>query len=542
MKNRVCTLYRVSTDKQVDHNDKNQADIPMQRKACRAFCDKMGWTIVHEEQEEGVSGHKVRAENRDKLQIIKNLARQKKFDILLVFMFDRIGRIADETPFVVEWFVKQGIEVWSTQEGQQRFDSHTDKLTNYIRFWQADGESEKTSIRTKTALGQLVEAGGFKGGLAPYGYDLVKSGRFNKRKHELYELVVNEAEAAVVRTIFEKYVHEGYGAQRIATYLNRQGYRARTGKMWHHATIRGIVCNLTYTGVLRCGESRSQELPHLQIIEPDLFEAAQCIRTARAGSAVQERHVPMNTRGKSLLSGNVYCGHCGARLALTTNGKSYPCKEDPHRVVKRVRYICYGKTRKQTDCNGQTGYTAHILDGIIDKLVRRIFERMKAIPKSDIVNLRYQEKMEERKCLLQSIRADYTKAANELDMLKAEVIKALRGESSFPKDLLGEMITEAETKCRELQESMKAAQAAYDEGKTVLASLNAQYDEILSWSELYDTASIEAKKMIVSSLIRRVDVYRGYKLHIEFTIDFEQFCCGLDFEAVAEQTKRPASQ
>ena len=533
MKNRVCTLYRVSTDKQVDHNDKNQADIPMQRKACRAFCDKMGWTIVHEEQEEGVSGHKVRAENRDKLQIIKNLARQKKFDILLVFMFDRIGRIADETPFVVEWFVKQGIEVWSTQEGQQRFDSHTDKLTNYIRFWQADGESEKTSIRTKTALGQLVEAGGFKGGLAPYGYDLVKSGRFNKRKHELYELVVNEAEAAVVRTIFEKYVHEGYGAQRIATYLNRQGYRARTGKMWHHATIRGIVCNLTYTGILRCGESRSQELPHLQIIEPELFEAAQCIRTARAGSAVQERHVPMNTRGKSLLSGNVYCGHCGARLALTTNGKSYPCKEDPHRVVKRVRYICYGKTRKQTDCNGQTGYTAHILDGIIDKLVCRIFERMKAIPKSDIVNLRYQEKMEERKCLLQSVRADYTKAAHELDMLKVEVIKALRGESSFPKNLLGAMVTEAETKCRELQESMEAAQTAYDEGKNVLASLNAQYDEIISWSELYDTASIEAKKMIVSSLIRRVDVYRGYKLHIEFTIDFEQFCRGLDFEALA---------
>ena len=542
MKNRVCTLYRVSTDKQVDHNDKNQADIPMQRKACRAFCDKMGWTIVHEEQEEGVSGHKVRAENRDKLQIIKGLARQKKFDILLVFMFDRIGRIADETPFVVEWFVKQGIEVWSTQEGQQRFDSHTDKLTNYIRFWQADGESEKTSIRTRTALGQLVEAGGFKGGLAPYGYDLVKSGRFNKRKHELYDLVVNESEAAVVRTIFKKYVHEGYGAQRIATYLNRQGYRARTGKMWHHATIRGIVCNLTYTGILRCGESRSQELPHLQIIEPELFEAAQRIRTARAGSDVQERHVPMNTRGKSLLSGNVYCGHCGARLALTTNGKSYPCKEDPHRVVKRVRYICYGKTRKQTDCNGQTGYTAHILDGIIDKLVRRIFERMKAIPKSDIVNLRYQEKMEERKCLLQSVRADYTKAAHELDMLKAEVIKALRGESSFPKDLLGTMVTEAETKCRELQESMEAAQTAYDEGKTVLASLNAQYDEIISWSELYDTASIEAKKMIVSSLIRRVDVYRGYKLHIEFTIDFEQFCRGLDFEAVAEQTKRPALQ
>ena len=181
---RVYCLYRVSTDKQVDHTDQHQADIPMQRKACRKFAEDKGWIILHEEQKEGVSGHKVRAANRDKLQVIKEHAKQGKFDILLVFMFDRIGRIADETPFVVEWFVRNGIRVWSTQEGEQRFDNHTDKLTNYIRFWQADGESEKTSIRTKTALGQLVEEGGFKGGLAPYGYDLVKSGRINKRKHE----------------------------------------------------------------------------------------------------------------------------------------------------------------------------------------------------------------------------------------------------------------------------------------------------------------------------------------------------------------------
>lgn len=154
----------------------------------------------------------------------------------------------------------------------------------------------------------------------------------------------------------------------------------------------GYHCNLTYTGVLRSGESRSQTLPHLQIIAPELFEAAQHIRTSRANSAEQERRVPLNTRGQSLLAGNVFCGHCGSRLALTTNGKAYPCKEDAHRIVKRVRYICYGKTRKQTECDGQTGYTAHILDGIIDKVVRQIFERMKAIPKSEIVNIRYRER------------------------------------------------------------------------------------------------------------------------------------------------------
>lgn len=527
-KKRVHCLYRVSTDKQVSYDDKSQADIPMQRKACHRFAEEMGWEIVFEEQEDGISGHKVRAENRDKIQLIKERAKKGQFDILLVFMFDRIGRIADETPFVVEWFAKNGIEVWSTQEGEQRFDNHTDKLTNYIRFWQADGESEKTSIRTKTALGQLVEEGGFKGGVAPYGYDLVKSGRINKRKHEVFALAVNETEAAVVRIIFDKYVHEGYGAQRIATYLTNLGYRTRAGKPWHHATIRGILCNLTYTGVLRCGESRSQVIPELKIIESELFEAAQHIRTNRAQSVEAERTVPRKIGGQSLLSGNVYCGHCGARLSLTTSGKAYPCKADPNRTIKRIRYICYGKTRKQTECDGPTGYTAYILDDIIDKLLRGIFERMRAVPKSEIVNVKYREKMEERKTLLQAIRADYNKAAADLESLRGEVIKAIHGESAFSKELLGSLIAEAETTCTKLQSQLDNAQADYDNGKAILAALNAQYDDIISWADMYDTASMDAKRMIVNCLIKRVDVYRDYKIHVEFAIGLEQFNCGLN--------------
>ncbi len=90
-----------------------------------------------------------------------------------------------------------------------------------------------------------------------------------------------------------------------------------------------------------------------------------------------------------------------------------------------------------------------------------------------------------------------------------------------------------ETKCLEVQRRMEAAQAAYDEGTAVPANLNAQYDDIISWSEMYDTASIEAKKMIVSCLISRVEVYRDYKLHIDFNIDFEQFSGGLDIVAIA---------
>lgn len=173
---RVYCLYRVSTKGQVDKDD-----IPMQRLKCNEFAKAQGWSIVKEFSEKGISGFKVSSEDRDAIQEIKTAASNKEFDVLLVFMFDRLGRREDETPFVVEWFVKHGIEVWSTQEGEQRFETHVDKLMNYIRFWQASGERIKTSVRIRTRMQQLTLEGKYTGGPVPYGYKKVKSGEIGKK-------------------------------------------------------------------------------------------------------------------------------------------------------------------------------------------------------------------------------------------------------------------------------------------------------------------------------------------------------------------------
>lgn len=39
--------------------------------------------------------------------------------------------------------------------------------------------------------------------------------------------------------------------------------------------------------------------------------------------------------------------------------------------------------------------------------------------------------------------------------------------------------------------------------------------------------------MIVNCLIRRIEVYRDYKIHIDFNIDFEQFSGGMDIVSIA---------
>lgn len=526
---RVLCLYRVSSTKQLYHDANDEADIPMQRLRCRAFAEQNGWTIVCELQEEGISGHKVRAENRDKVQMIKDYALKQKFDILLVFMFDRIGRIADETPFVVEWLISHGIRVWATEEGEQRIESHTDRLMNYIRFWQADGESQKTSIRTANSLHILNEQGYFTGRICPYGYELVKSGRMNKRKQEVHDLAIREDEAAVVRTMFHLAYVYGYGAQRIANRLHELGYRNRSGENWHPATIQSILRNVIYVGVLRCGESQSPTLEQLRIIDDKTFSEVQTMLQTRSRQYQAIRSAPLNTRGNSLLAGNIFCGHCGARLCITTNGKGRPRADGTDTV--RTRYCCQTKTRKHGECSGQTGYTVNKVDDIIDAFVRDILARVKAVDRSEVIRARSQADILSRKNHVKQLYQEASKAESELQRLQGEIIKSLTGESAFTPEMLRPVIEAQERKYADLMTAYKEAETDYYDAENNLLAVSEKFDDMLEWAAMYNNADIAAKKMIVSRIIDRVDMYRDYEIKITLNISIEQFLNSIEMVA-----------
>ncbi len=535
---RVCCLYRVSTTKQVDHDDNNQADIPVQRKACRDFVDRMGWEIVYEEQETGVSGFKVSANDRDKIQLIKEYAEQGKFDILLVFMFDRIGRRAEETPFVVEWFVKHGIQVWSVNEGEQRIDSHADRLMNYIRFWQADGESQKTSIRTKTALAQMVQEGRFRGGVAPYGYKLVGSGVLNKRKHEVYKLEINEDEAKVVRMIYDLCIGSGYGRTKIANFLTSMGIKTRDRKNWPDPSIGRILHSKMYMGILKSGTTESEIFPELQIISPETYELAQKLLAERANDCNYQRTMPLTTSGQSLLSGNVFCGHCGARLTLTTNGTVYKNAEGQRIGRKRIRYVCYNKTRKRGDCNGQTGYTMHILDEIVTDILHQIFAKMRAASEDEIIartNRNATVSIQER---LKAAKAECAKATKEYDSLKAEVVKAIQGKSHFPMEVLSELVETARVAMQESASAVTALSEELEQDNQRTKAIQQDYQRIMGWAEIFDTSEMPVKKMIAGYIIKRIEVFSDYRLHIELNMNIGQFNLGLDSMIENEQQRR----
>ena len=391
---------------------------------------------------------------------------------------------------------------------------------NYIRYWQASGESLKTSIRTKTRLGQLTEEGHYTGGTVPYGYRAVDKGRVNKRNRTVLDLEIDEDEAEVIRLIFHKYVDEGYGAQRLSHYLHEQGIKSRDGKGFPNTTVNRIIKNIAYTGIIKNGESQSGYIDELRIIDVSTFSKAQEIMRQRT---LPHGNVPLNCKGKSLLVGNIFCAHCGNRLTLTTSGRRVYRTDGTVKYEPRMRYQCHYNVRHPGECDGQSGYGVTKLDGIVEKVIRMKFAEIAAAPESEILNHQHKKEIELARIKLDQANAHLAEKQKDLSDYKAETLKVIRGQSNLSVELLNALVKETETMIALAQTRIDAAQTEYESLLASAENLRQEYDRLLTWADLFDTCSFEAKKMIVAQFVKAVRVSRDYNIEIDFNVSFEEF-------------------
>ena len=523
---RVNTLYRVSTKRQVGSSqtgNPDESDIPMQRTACHEFANRNHWRITNEFYEKGISGFKVSASKRDSIQDLKAAAEKKEFDILLVYMFDRIGRIDDETPFVVEWFVQHGIEVWSVKEGEQRFDNHVDKLTNYIRFWQANGESRKTSMRVKDCLNQLTEQGVYTGGVTPFGYKTVPSGRFNKRGKELVDLVIDPSEAPIVRMIFEKSVREGYGSHRLASMLNSMEIKTHNGSGFQCNTVNRILKNRTYCGYYISGDIVSPHQPHLQIVDEEVFEQAQQVIVQRSVKNEQKTQIARNTKGKTLLSGNIHCTHCGSHLIATSYVDSHIRADGSKYAVRKQRYICCNRARHRGKCDGQSAYVSDRIDGVVNTIVLEYLSRIKTTAKSIALEKRYQNEIAEMKSQKREVEKENIRLKEKLKKLRDMIADSLTGDCVFSPEELSRAIEDTKIEIHSSEDKLAQLNYALNNSQGAMKKLDFYYDQFRGWAEEFEGASLEQRKMIVCQLVREINVSRGYELDIVLDLNYEQF-------------------
>lgn len=520
MSKRVGCLYRVSTLKQVEKDD-----IPMQRTSCREFIEThKDWKLEKEYLEKGISGYKLKEKDRDVLQDIRKDVTDQKIDILLVFMFDRIGRREDESPFVVEWLIKKGIEVWSVKEGQRKIENRTDKLLNYITYWQAGGESEKTSIRVKERQIQMAEEGILTYGgarSAPYGYDSIKSGTYTKKGVERYKLIINEEEAKVVKQIYKLVITKGYGMRRIAKELNDNNIKPKRGDIWNPSSIGTILRNPIYMGYPAYnkksglgGNQRRTEafenwiLPKKQIkelvivTEKDWYKAKE-IKESR-GTIFKENtsNRPLQTKSKLLFIGIIKCGYCGRKL--TSAGSQ---KKENGNYYEYKYYKCPEKDVSRS-CN--LVQKCYRRDYIENSILDVINDYLNDIENMDMSNRILKEKLSDQskeKEELEKIEKQILNKEEELNILKKEVIKTLDGTSIYSTELLNELIVD---KNKEIEDAvMKKSQL---ELLVVQKDLEEKDFEnfknlIPIWKNEFETTDIEIKKMLLTEIIKEIRLY-----------------------------------
>ncbi len=90
-------------------------------------------------------------------------------------------------------------------------------------------------------------------------------------------------------------------------------------------------------------------------------------------------------------------------------------------------------------------------------------------------------------------------------------------------ELLNELIKECQAQIEAAQQNIETAQEEIDGYERLSSVVTGRYEKILTWAELFDESSIEAKKMIVSQLINQVRVSRDYALEIDLNLKYEMF-------------------
>src|ERR1700676_2598105 len=150
-------------------------------------------------------------------------ARAGKFDQLLVYRLDRLGRETRLILNAVAELEKLGVRVRSMTE---EFDTGTATGKLMLTMLAGFAAHERELIRERSVAGtnRLAEAGAWLGGGVPYGYR--KEGEKSQRRIVISEVPIpgfEMSEAEVVRIIYRMCAAERKSCQKIADHLNRTG-------------------------------------------------------------------------------------------------------------------------------------------------------------------------------------------------------------------------------------------------------------------------------------------------------------------------------
>lgn len=271
--------------------------------------------------------------NRPAIQKLIEDCKNHKIDAVFVFKLDRISRSQRDTLYLIEEvFNKYNVSFISMREN---FDTSTPFGKAMIGVLSVFAQLERETIleRTRIGLKKRAEAGLWRGGGKipfPYRYDrntgtLIPIPEQVELLHKMISLYISGKSFNVIGKIVG--MDESMVETRILSITNtgKVPYRDEVYDGQHEA----VVSDELYEEILRVNKVRSREK--------------------------YERHY--------LLSGKVFCGHCGAKYRYQKWGK-------------RLIMYCYSQQKskpryiKDPNCNNKKWDTFEVEDAVLEELFK----------------------------------------------------------------------------------------------------------------------------------------------------------------------------
>jgi site-specific DNA recombinase len=331
--NQPAAIYaRVSSDRQKENHT-----VASQTAALIEYAQKNGYSVPPEWvfQDEGYSGAIL---VRPGLERLRDLAAEGQIAAVLVYSPDRLSRKYAYQVLLSEELSRCGVQLIFLKAPAGT--TPEDQLLVQFQGMIAEYERAQIAERCRRGKKHMAQHGGVNvlSG-APFGYRYVRK---SDTSAAFYEVL--EAEAKVVRMVFEIYTEQCLSINAIARLLNDRQIATRTGKgRWERSTVWGMLRNPAYRGTACYGKTEQRarqrvtrplrqrkalpsrdvgghERPRAEWIEvpvPALVSAEQ-FALAQEQLEKNKRHSPRRTVEPTLLQGILVCEQCGYGLYRTS--------------------------------------------------------------------------------------------------------------------------------------------------------------------------------------------------------------------------------
>lgn len=332
------------------YSSANQRDVSIEQQydACEKYASAHGYTVVERYADRAITGT---TDNRPAFQRMMQEAHTGEFDFVIAWKSNRMGRNMMQAMVNVSKLADLGIRCLYVEEDFDDTAAGRFALRSMMNVNQFYSENLAEDVRrgmADNASKCMVN------NLPPFGYRKGKDGKFE----------IDPDQAEIVREIYTR-VLDGWSIYDIQTDLNNRGIKTGRGREWKKQSFGHLLQNVAYTGVYKWADVVVEGgVP--EIIDRDTFNRVQMLLKSKKKPRGKQR-----TNDEYILTGRLFCGHCGAPMTAQT-GTSCTGRKFAYYACNRKRYEHACDKQNVPKDELEETVIAFILEQLTDELIEMI--------------------------------------------------------------------------------------------------------------------------------------------------------------------------